>query len=229
MLSVNLLVSTPRHPLGQDRTRSPVAVLAEPASLVVVCTGPLHPSLWLDDVIDLSLHDDGPGEGGPWPAQVGLVYVLNRNVVLLAADGAVLEDDCGRLAPVGPSLGGDHAGLLVPGLSDDHLAVLEHSGCVTEDEVDGSRDGAVAVELPMGLGVESVLVTVDLAVVEDGQVGLNTQCHGLVSSGSSCVLESNVLSNEVVSDHSCMRHKYIYVRQSDMLCYQNECMYVMIT
>lgn len=67
-------------------------------------------------------------------------------------------------------MGCHHAGLVLQWLPDDHLAVLEDGGCVPKDEVDGSTDGAVAVELPVGLGVEGVLVPVHVAVVENGQV-----------------------------------------------------------
>lgn len=145
---------------------------------------PLHPPFRSDDVINLRLHDDGPGEGLPRPAQVRLALVFDRNVLRIPGDGAVLEDHGRGLAPVHPSLGCHHASLVVHRLPHYHLAVLEHHSRIAEDEVDGAADGAVAVELPVGLGVEGVLVAVHLAVVEDGQVGLHPQSHGLVPFGS---------------------------------------------
>ena len=43
---------------------------------------------------------------------------------------------------------------------------MEHDGGVSEDEVDGAADGAVAVELAERVDVESVLVAEDLAAIE---------------------------------------------------------------
>ena len=56
------------------------------------------------------------------------------------------------------SLGSYHASLVLPWLSHYEGAFLEDGEGITEDEVDGARDGAPAVELTVFVGVEAVLV-----------------------------------------------------------------------
>lgn len=68
---------------------------------------------------------------------------------------------------VGSSLSSDHAALGIEWLPDQHLAVLKDRGGVAEDEVDGPGDDTLAVELAVDVGVEGVLIAVDLAVVKD--------------------------------------------------------------
>ena len=46
------------------------------------------------------------------------------------------------------------------------------------------------------MGVEGVLVTVHMAVVDDGHVGSHTEGDSLVLGGSGTVLESYVLRHE---------------------------------
>lgn len=181
-----------------------VAELGVEAGVDPEGAGPRHPPLWLDQFVDLGLHHDGPGVGLPWPPEVRLVDRLDRQVRRVAGDGAVLED-YGRRAPlVRPALGGDDAVLVVQRLPHDHLAVLEHRRGIAEDEVDGAGDGAVPVELSVGVGVEGVLVPVHVAVVEDGEVGVHSQCHGLVLGRSRGVLEPHVLGHEVGSHYGCV-------------------------
>lgn len=73
-------------------------------------------------------------------------------------------------------LGGDGAAFESLGLNN---GVLEESGGVAEDEIDGAADVAFAVELAGGAGVESVLVAVDDAAVENGVVGFHAEGYGL--------------------------------------------------
>lgn len=115
----------------------------------------------------------------------------------------VLNNTCSPTL-VGSSLGCDHAALVLEWLPDHHLAVLEDHGGVAEDEVDGAGDGAVAVELPVDVGVEGVLVGVDLAVVNDCPVGRYTERHGLVLLSSCAVLKPNVLGHEMISINRCI-------------------------
>lgn len=94
---------------------------------------------------------------------------------------AALEDKGTGAVGFCSSAGGDEALLgFDGGLSDDELAVLEDSEGVAEDEVDGAGDGAVAVELALGLDVESVLEAVHCAVVEHCLVCCYSECHCLV-------------------------------------------------
>lgn len=64
---------------------------------------------------------------------------------------AVLEHQPRGLVPVAAPLSGDDARLAFLGLSEDDHGVLEDALGVAEDEVYGSRDGAVAVELALGV------------------------------------------------------------------------------
>ena len=118
-------------------------------------------------------------------------------------DGTTLEDKCCWLTPLCPAMCCHNAILVIHWLPNHHCAVLEHCSRVSKDEVNGATDGAVAVELAMGVDVEGVLVPIHLAVVEDGHVGTHAECHGLVLLGSCGVLEANVFGYEVVSNHSC--------------------------
>jgi hypothetical protein len=98
-----------------------------------------------------------------------------------------------------------HAALLgLQWLSDQECAVLEDGCGIAEEKVDCTGDGAVAVELALGVDVKRVLVPVHRAVVEGGKVGLDLQCHRLMFLGAGRVLKPNILSNEVIAVNSCI-------------------------
>jgi hypothetical protein len=115
-----------------------------------------------------------------------------------------LDDEASGLTRLVPSLSCDDALLVVQRLPDDQFAVLENSNSIAKDEVNCACDGAVTVELALGVGIEGVLVTIYLAIVEDRHVSLDSECHGLVSYCSGRVLKSNVLGHEVISRYCCM-------------------------
>lgn len=85
--------------------------------------------------------------------------------------------------------GDELVGQRLPGLD---VAVLENDGRISENEVDGAGDVAVAIELAVGVGIESVLETVYQAPVEYGHIGARTEGYGLVLRCSGCVFERNV-------------------------------------
>ena len=60
------------------------------------------------------------------------------------------------------------------------VAVLEYDGGVAEDEVNGAGDQAVYEELAVVVDVKSVLVGEEVAAVEGGEIGANSECDGLV-------------------------------------------------
>jgi len=109
----------------------------------------------------------------PWSTKESLVLILEWEICWFGGECASLKDECGGLAPVYPPLGCYDALLVVHWLPDYHLAVLEHCGCVAKNEVDGAGDGAISIELAVGVGIEGVLVPIHLAVIEDGHVGLD--------------------------------------------------------
>lgn len=82
-----------------------------------------------------------------------------------------MDHDARVLIRVGSALRCDGVLLAWHRLPDVDGAVLDDGGCVAEDEVDGAEDLAVAVELALGVDVESVLVAFEAAPVENGVVG----------------------------------------------------------
>lgn len=113
------------------------------------------------------------------------------------------SNNTGVLVSVGAALGCDHVFLAGVGAAGVDVAVLEDSGGVAKDEVDGAGDVAVDVELAVGVDVEGVLVGDHVAVVEGGEVGADAEGHRLVLRGTRCVLESYVPRQESFAYHGC--------------------------
>lgn len=118
-------------------------------------------------------------------------------------DVATLDHDSCSHVLLGCSVGGDCVELVVQGLPHDDNGVLDHGGGGAEDEVDCAGDDAVAVELPVGLDVQGVLVTQDVATNESGHVSLVPECNGLVSLSTGRVLECHCLGNEPFCSVGC--------------------------
>ena len=83
---------------------------------------------------------------------------------------AILQDESAGLVGLFAASGEDDALLIVQGFSEDEPAVLEDGGGGAENEIDGAGDGAIAVELAVALGIEGILVSIKVAVVEDGVI-----------------------------------------------------------
>ena len=77
-----------------------------------------------------------------------------------------MNDDSGVLVGVNPALGSESVGL-VWGVSRVNIAVLEDNGSVAEDEINGAINITLAVELSLGVDVESVLVSFKATFVEN--------------------------------------------------------------
>lgn len=73
------------------------------------------------------------------------------------------------LVSVDPALGGDGVGL-VRGIACIYVAVLEDNSGISEYEIDSPVDVTFSVELPVGMGIESVLVTFEAAFVEHREI-----------------------------------------------------------
>ncbi|URE12916.1 hypothetical protein MUK42_23424 [Musa troglodytarum] len=167
---------------------------------------PRHVALGVDEPVDLRLHDDGPGELLPRPGQVapdGREGGVIETVVGL--DAALVEDEPSGLAAVEPALGGDDVLLIGEGAADDEEAVLEDGGGIPEDEIDGAGDDAAAVELPVGVGVEGVLVRLHPAVDEHGSVRHHPQRHRLVLRCAGRVAECHRHGHEPVAHCHCTK------------------------
>lgn len=84
--------STPCDTARGVGTRTAVAELRVVASVQCPGTFPRQPTIWLDDVVNETLHVDGLSVLLPRPAQVGFELCLDRNIGLVGCDGAVLEN-----------------------------------------------------------------------------------------------------------------------------------------
>lgn len=100
--------------------------------------------------------------------------------------------DASVLVRVGTALCSDGVLLVQHRLSGVDVAVLEDGGSVAEDEVDGAVDITVSIELPEGVDVESVLVALEAAAVEGGEVGVVSYRHCLMLLRTCCVPERYV-------------------------------------
>lgn len=78
-----------------------------------------------------------------------------------------MDDNTCVLIRVGSSLGSDCISATTWTTCKD-VAVLENSGCVSKDEVNGSINVTVTVKLAVGVNVECVLVTFKAALIENG-------------------------------------------------------------
>lgn len=189
-------------------TRPTIVELCIVASVKPPGSLPRQPTIRLDDIVNETLNVDGLGVLLPWPTQVGFELCLDRQVGLVSRNGAVLENQARQQVAVGPA-GGSHDALLVfKRPSDEDQAILVECLCVPEDKVDGTSDGAVAIELPIGMAVQGVLVTIKLAVEEGSPVTIDNYGHSLVFSSTSGVLKSNVLESVPPSLKSCKQEKY---------------------
>ncbi|CAL1360643.1 unnamed protein product [Linum trigynum] len=119
---------------------------------------PLVPSRGVDDIAYGGLHDHRPRILLPRPPQVSAEAALHGLEIRRAADSTFLDHDPGVLVRVGPAVGSQHVLLARVGSAGVDVAVLEDSGGVAEDEVDGANDDAAVEELAVGVDVQCVLV-----------------------------------------------------------------------
>ncbi|KAG6531251.1 hypothetical protein ZIOFF_005041 [Zingiber officinale] len=92
------------------------------------------------------------------------------------------------------------------------VAVLEHHSSVAEDEVDNVVDIAVAKELVQQVGVEGALVTHEVAAVEGGEVGADTEGHDLVLA-QPCQILHRQIAHPVTHHRFINRYQYSLVNQ----------------
>ncbi|KAG6428526.1 hypothetical protein SASPL_112778 [Salvia splendens] len=162
------------------------------------CRLPRDPPLGIDDPTDLGDHDHRGRVIFPRPPEVG----PGRDVPP-RPDAAAVDGEARVLVRVGFALRRDGVVLPSQRLARLDAAVLEDRGGVAEDEVDGARDGAVAVELAVGVRVEGVLVGVEAAAVEDGAVGGGSDGRGLELFWAGGVLEAHVHRHEAAAFCDC--------------------------
>lgn len=114
-----------------------------------------------------------------------------------------MDNDSGILVWVCSCLCRYRVLLVAHGFPNEDVAVLEDRYGVAEDEVYGAVDVAVAVELALGVDVESVLVPLEAATVEHRVVAAGTESHRLVLLWPRRVLEGHVPCHEPISHNRC--------------------------
>ncbi|CAA6664574.1 unnamed protein product [Spirodela intermedia] len=127
---------------------------------------------------------------------VGLGAPQARREFFRGEDGAVLNGDAGVLVGIVAALGDDGVGLTRDGHPGEDIAGLEHDGSVAEDEVDGTVDVALPVELAEGVHIEGVLVSRHDAAVERREVSVHSEGRCLALRRPRCVVESYVPCEE---------------------------------
>jgi hypothetical protein len=75
--------------------------------------------------------------------------------------------------------------------------ILDQGSWVPKDEINGSRDLAIAVELTKCVYVQCVLVTVDSAIKECWTITFHVKCHRRASFMTRRVFKCNWLSNKI--------------------------------
>ncbi|CAA6664802.1 unnamed protein product [Spirodela intermedia] len=130
----------------------------------------------------------------------GLEGTLHRLQVRCRRHPRVVDGDASVLVGVRSALRRDGILLVAHRLPHEDVAVLEDCHSVAEDEVDGAVDVAVAVELALGVHVERVLIALEAAAVEDGEVRAGAESHRLVLRRPRRVLEGDVPRDEPIAD-----------------------------
>ena len=138
---------------------------------VAVALVPLHPAGEVDDGAEEGLHEDHVGVFLPRAAEEGLHPREVR--ALVCGDRTVLERKPGSVQGVVAPLRGDHvvsAGLAGAGAANQEPATQEGCPGVAEHEVHGAADVRLQIHLVSGVGVEGILIPLDRAPVDQGEV-----------------------------------------------------------
>lgn len=119
-----------------------------------------------------------------------------------------MDDDARVFIRVFSSLGSDRVLLIDHRFSYINVAVLEDCHGVAEYEVHRAIYVAIAIELSLRVDIEGVLIPLEAALVENGEVGARTEGYGLVFMGSGRVLECHASCYEPFTGNACT-HTYI--------------------
>lgn len=163
---------------------------------------PAHPFLppnRIQESSNLRLHNHRRRKLLPWPPQIS----GGAETVIVGRKSAFLNRNAGVLVDVLLTLGCDGVKLVGKWLPRPDVAVLEHHRGVAEDEVDGTGDIAVSVELTVWVGVESVLIAIKWTSRHHREVGAGPEGNGLVLGWTGRVDEPHVLPNEPFASNSC--------------------------
>lgn len=142
----------------------------------------------------IALHEHRSRVLLPRPPQIS----LDGAQIPCRRDPRVVHDDAGVFVRISSRLGCDGVFLAAQRLSDVDVAVLDDGNGVAEYEVLGAVNVAVAVELALRIHVQGVLVALEAAAIENGEIPSGPECHGLVVLRSGRVLKGYVPSDEPV-------------------------------
>ncbi|CAA7391678.1 unnamed protein product [Spirodela intermedia] len=193
----------PVDPAGGGAAVTRVHVLAVVECVESEVAAPLRPPLGVYQPVELRLHEDHPRVLLPWPPQEAGEGLLRSLEVRRRQHAGPVDGGAGGLVGGAPSLRCDHVGLVPQWPPHVDVAVLKDGGSVAEDEVDGTVDVAVAVELPLGVREEGVLVAPEAATVEDSEVRRRAQCHRLVLPRPGGIFECHVSRPEPIAGDAC--------------------------
>ncbi|BAS71206.1 Os01g0234433, partial [Oryza sativa Japonica Group] len=143
----------------------------------------------------------------PWPPEVRRRAAAPRRRRELELrrreEAAAVHGDAGALVRVAPPLRRDRVLLPRQRPPRPQRAVLQHHGGVPEHEVHRAGDVAVAVELPLRVRVQRVLVPQHGAPVHHRVVAAQQQRHRLVPRRAGAVLHRHVPHDEPRPGHRC--------------------------
>lgn len=166
------MVTGPLDPVRQWPTRPEILVLPIIQSTQrEIRIFPSGPPIRANKPVDETLHNNGPRVLLPRPAQKRLERADDGFEIGRGHDPGVVDGYTRVLKRVAPALGGDDVGLAPQGFAHVDDAVLDDDGGIAEDEVDGAVDVAWFIELALRVDEEGVLVALETAGVEDGEVG----------------------------------------------------------
>ena len=193
----------PRDPTRGVRPGARVIVLGVVQSGQRLIAAPLVPTRGLDHAIQVGLHDNRPRIVLPRPTEVGLGSAVAGRQVSSGTKGAIVKRRASNLVRVSAALSGDRIELALEGEARVDVARLEDDGGVAKDEVNGAVDVAFAVELAVGVGVEGVLVGLEAAPEEGGEVGAAAERNGLAFARPRRVSDRQVHGEEALPRHDC--------------------------
>lgn len=151
---MDLLVSSFKDWMGEGNSLSE-------GHVVGVCGrgGPLFPSGSLDVVTQVAVLEDSSGVVSPWSSEGVLA---SRDAAVESVNVGVVDHVPGVDRVAGTTRGGDGS----VGNGSDVVLLEPSEGLLTEDEVNGTNDEALGVELVTSLGKDGVLETPELSGVE---------------------------------------------------------------
>jgi len=198
-------VTRPIHSLAGSSTCSTVHVLSIIQCLQKVLTLgiPLCPSCWINMAVYRRLHHNSSRILLPWSTQISFDGTRNRLQIRTWYYVTLLNRSSCVLVWIFSSLGCHHVLLVTHGFSSRQVALLKHNGCVSEYEINGASHKGVSVKLSVGVGIESVLVSINPASVYDRSIRTYSKSHCLVLLWTCTVLEPYVLTYKSIPHSSC--------------------------